>query len=179
MNKGKIVRDKNGTAVDMEDPPARVASFWTIVGGMGLSVAPFASMIHDISPTILPAATLITLGVMGGASLYAYNTPSKALSPWKGPLYGSLLGIVGVGLTGLLSGLILGPQSILFQMLHNVNVYGGVVLFSAFTAYDTHNMIERYEKGDPDSLSCATDFYLNFMNLLVRFMEILAKTQKK
>ena len=67
----------------------------------------------------------------------------------------------------------------MFQMLHNVNVYGGVVVLSAFTAYDTHNMIELYKKGEPDSLSAATNFYLNFMNLLVRIMEILAKTQKK
>ena len=103
-NKGKIIMDKSGNAVDMDDPPEREASFWAIVGGMGLSVAPFASMMHDISPAILPAATVITLGVMGGASLYAYNTPPQALSPWKGPLYGSLIGIVGICVTGLLSG---------------------------------------------------------------------------
>jgi len=176
--KSKVVTDQQGT-LDMEDTMLRKASFWGLVLGEGLTIAPFASVIHEIDPGILPTAALITTGVMAGASLYAYRTPPDQLTLWGTPLYGSLLGLLGVGVVGLGCGLVWGPSSLMFQALHSVNTYGGIVLFSAFTAYDTEQMMDRYQTGDPDHIGSATEFYLNFVNLLVRIMEVLAKFQKK
>ncbi len=67
----------------------------------------------------------------------------------------------------------------MIQLLHNVDLYGGIALFTGFTAYDTHRAIDLYKRNDPDHLGVATDMYLNFMNLLIRIMEIYLKMQRK
>ena len=175
--KGQLIRNKEGQVVDMEHPPLRQLSFWTIVGGMGLSAAPMASMIYEISPSILPAATVMSLAVMGGASAYAYTT-TKPIETWGPALYGGLVGLIGVGALGMLDGIVFGPQSLMYQMLFDINTYGGIVLFTGLTAYDTRVLLDNYKNGNPDHLGSAIKIYLDFMNMLVRFMEILAKLKK-
>jgi FtsH-binding integral membrane protein len=59
-----------------------------------------------------------------------------------------------------------------------VDTYGGILLFTAMNAYDTQLAMARYRDGDADHLGCATDLFLNFMNLLIRIMEALAKAQE-
>ena len=155
----------------------RRASFAALTAGMGLSIAPMVSVVSEISPKILPMSAALSLATMGGASLYAYRSENAKLLRLKAPLMGALTGLVGMGLVALGSGFLFGNNMFL-QMLHHVDTYAGIALFTAFTAYDTHVAIDRYEKGDPDHLGCATDFYLDFMNFLVRFMEIVAKMKK-
>ena len=90
---------------------------------------------------------------------------------------GGLVGLVGMGLVGLGSQLIFGPT--MFSMaLHSIDTYAGIVLFTAMSAYDTHKSIEMYENKDPDHLGCAINLYLDFINLLIRIMEVMAKIKK-
>lgn len=155
----------------------RKISFTALTAGMGLTMAPTVSMVAEISPMILPVSVALSFATMGGASLYAYKSENAKLLTLKAPLMGALTGLVGVSLMALGSSLLFG-NNMFTQMLHSVDLYGGIALFTALTAYDTHVAIDKYEKGDPDHLGCATDFYLDFMNLLVRFMELVAKVKK-
>jgi FtsH-binding integral membrane protein len=179
LHYGKYKVKKRGSELYAENDDARIAGYTAICAGMGTTISPMVSMVTEISPTIFPAATGVSLAVMAGASWWSYRQPEGALLSWQAPLMGGLIGLIGVSLTGLLSGMIFGPQCLAFQMLHSVDTYGGILLFTGFTAYDTHKAIERYKKGDPDHLGCATELYLDFMNLLVRIMEVMAKAQKK
>lgn len=149
---------------------ARKIAFWSIVAGMSACTAPMVGM---VSPGVLPLATGLSIATMGGASLFAYMRPSGSLLKYQAPLFGGLVGLIGVGLTGIASTYFLGPHHILSQVLMDVNTYGGIVLFTGITAYDTHLAIKLYEKGDADHLGCCTSFYLDFMNFLTRFMAII------
>lgn len=45
----------------------------------------------------------------------------------------------------------------------------GLVLFTAFQAYNTHRMIKMYTKeNNPDHLDASMSFYVNFINLFDR-----------
>lgn len=51
----------------------------------------------------------------------------------------------------------------------------GVGIFTLLTASDTHKAIEQYREGDADHLMHAVSFYLNFVNIFVRIMEIVSR----
>ena len=176
LTKYRVVSDKDGLRA--ENIPARIASYSALVAGMTLTASPMVGICNEIDPMIMPIATGASLFTMGGASLYAYMKPTDSLLTWKAPLMGGLFGLVGVSLSALVGGMIFGHQQLAVQLLHNVDLYGGVGLFSALTAYDTHRAIQVYKDKDPDHLGVATDFYLDFVNLWIRFMEIVAKSRR-
>ena len=41
-------------------------------------------------------------------------------------------------------------------------------------AYDTHYAIDQFKKGEPDHLQFSLQLFLNFINLLLRIMELMA-----
>jgi len=165
-----IIQD---TYKDDEASTLQNVGFWGLVGSMSLSMAPFACMVHDVSPTILPASAVVSSLLMGGASLYAYRTNPDKFVYWKGPLVGGLLTLVGINLIGLTNALFFGSTSPIFALMNDVNVYGGIVLFTAYTSYDTYKLVTDYEKNELNHINHACHFYLNFVNLLTRVMNIM------
>jgi FtsH-binding integral membrane protein len=177
LNEPSINHDESDRPYEISNRWNEVG-YWTLAGSMSLMCAPMASVIHFISPAILPAAAVTTASVMGCASLYAYNTNPAKFRFWKVPLMGGLGGLCGIGLIGMVNVLFIHSDLAIFEILHNVNVYAGIGIFAAFTSYDTYEMVEDYKKGRLNHISHATNFYLNFMNLLVRIMEIMAKIKE-
>ena len=113
------------------------------VAGLGLGAAPMFMMANAISPTILPTALGITTAIFGGASLVAYAMPKDRMLGFGGVLTGSLLGLIGLQLVGLLAAAFTGPNA-LSTLLFSANNYLGIGLFSALIAYDTHVAIKMY-----------------------------------
>jgi FtsH-binding integral membrane protein len=127
-----------------ENPLFRKILFGIGIMGLGLSAAPLFAYASAISPQILPTSMGIATAIFGGASLMAYNMPKDKMLNYGGVLTGSLLGLIGLQLTGLLAGLIMGPNMFTY-MLFRFDTYIGIALFTAFTAYDTHVAIKNYE----------------------------------
>lgn len=177
FTKYKIVQDDDG--LRSENQPARLISFGAFVTGMSLTLSPMVEMCNDVSPTILPIATGLSLFTMAGASAFAYMRPADSLLAWKAPLMGGLIGLIGVSCSALVGGWIFGFNSATIQLLHSVDLYGGIILFTGLTAYDTHVAIDMYKRKDPDHIGISMDLYLDFMNLLVRIMEIVTKSKKE
>ena len=155
----------------------RQLSFFVLVGGTSTMLMPFAQMIHEISPTIWPVATVLSLSTMGAATLWARSRPAGSLLSWQTPLYGGLISLIGTGFCALVAQ-VLFPASGVAAVLHSVDVYGGIALFTALTAYETHEAVDMYQRGDPDHLGCAANVYLDFVNLLIRIAEAMAKAKK-
>lgn len=176
-SKYRIVADVDG--IRSENTTNRILSYGAFVSGMSLTMAPMVEICNLYSPTILPIATGLSISTMIGASLFAYSRPNDSLLIYKAPLMGALTGLFGVSLSALVGSWIFGYNNIAIQILHNVDLYGGIMLFSALTAYDTHKAIDMYKRNDPDHLGVATDMYLNFMNILIRVMEVMIKIQQK
>jgi FtsH-binding integral membrane protein len=129
---------------------------------MGVTIAPSLVVFAPAIPYAAVVATALVAGPIT-ASLYL---PKGQLLPWGPALYVGLWGLVGVGIGG-----------IWFPMLHDVNLYGGVLLFTGYSAYDTHKLISEYERGNKDHIGHATNYSLNAINIFVRMLEIISKIQ--
>jgi FtsH-binding integral membrane protein len=83
--------------------PLRLAAFSAIVGGIGISAAPFFLKMATVNPAILPTSLAISSLIFGSASLYAYLKPRDSLLSWGSSLYAGLLGLIGVNVAGILT----------------------------------------------------------------------------
>lgn len=144
--------------------------------GLGLGGAPLFMMAQAVSPTIIPTALALSTAVFGGASLVAYNMPKDKMLGMGGVLMGSLLGLIGLQVIGLLTAAFTGPNA-LSTLLFSANNYLGIGLFSALIAYDTHVAIKMYELREADHLGMAVQFLLNFWNILLRFVSIFSNRE--
>jgi FtsH-binding integral membrane protein len=150
----------------------RIISYGSLVSGMGLMIVPMCA----VFPDALVPAFVASSSVFGGASWYAMTRKVGELEPWGGILYGGLTGLVVVSLVGLGSNLFFGSNWFADEA-HLISLYGGIPLFTGLVVYNTHKAIELYKSGDADHLGCSVELYLDFINLLVRFMKIIAKIQ--
>lgn len=100
---------------------------------------------------------------MGGATLASLFAKEGSLLKFGAPLAGLTFALLGLSIVGIFF-----PHPILF----NLNLYGGLVLFTAFTAYDTHTVLEDYKQGNRDVLAHATNFFINFMAIFRRLLFI-------
>lgn len=166
----------NGTA--SKNSLGRKVSFGALIVGMTTMTLPCVPIIHEIDPLIWPTATILSFATMGVATAWAHSRPAGALLSWGGPLTGGLLLLIGNGFVAIGAQYFF-PASGVAEILHSADVYGGIALFTALTAYQTHVSVAMYQKGDPDHLGCAASVYLDFLNLLIRIAHALAKAKQK
>jgi FtsH-binding integral membrane protein len=166
--------DKFITLVPKYEPSKYISSL-VLCGSMGLVMSPVVAI---AGPLIVAEASVISLGIMAGSSLYALRAKPGSLLPYKSVAYGALTGLVGVGLVSILSSVFFGHGS-LFHLFHTVDIYGGIVIFTAINAIDTQNAIDMYKNKQPDYLNCSIEMMLNAFNIFVRVLEILSKALKK
>lgn len=151
----------------------RKLSYISMLTGNGLMFIPiFIALPNAVIPAFIASAS-----VFGGATLYAWKRKPGELDHWGPVLYGGLSGLVVVSLLGVGSQMFLG-HNWFGDMTHMISLYGGIPLFTGLIALDTKKAIEKYQDGEPDHLGCSTELYLDFMNLFIRFVEIIAKIQK-
>jgi FtsH-binding integral membrane protein len=154
------------------NPVSRVLSYGSLVSGMGILMIPmFVAFPDAIIPAFIGSSS-----VFGGAVYYGLTKKQGEIKTWESTLYSGLSGLVGVSLLGLGSNLLLG-QNMFGSAAHLISLYGGIPLFTGLIAYDTYKAIERYNEGIPDHLGCSVDLYLDFINVFVRLVEIIAKIQ--
>ena len=154
--------------------PLRTLSYVALLTGNGLMCIPLFALVPD---AVLPAF-IASASVFGGSTWFAVRAKPGELDAWTPVLYGGLSGLVGVSLLGLGSQIFFGANWF-GDMTHMLSLYGGIPLFTGLIAVDTQKAIEKYQAGEPDHLGCSTELYLDFMNLFVRFVEIIAKLQKE
>ena len=59
-----------------------------------------------------------------------------------------------------------------YPLLHSINLYGGLALFTLYIAYDTQKMIDEYEMGIDDHIKHATDLFIDFKIVFTRIMSV-------
>ena len=153
--------------------PLRKLSYIAMLTGNGLMCIPiFIALPNAVIPAFIASGS-----VFGGATLYAWKRKPGDLDHWGPVLYGGLSGLVVVSLLGVGSQMFLG-QNWFGDITHMISLYGGIPLFTGLIALDTKKAIEKYQDGEPDHLGCSTELYLDFMNLFIRFVQIISKIQK-
>lgn len=173
----EIINGKNYTTKYTEHSILRKLSYGGLVTGTGIIMTPLAVICASIDPLIIPKALVATSAVTLGAMYYTLNKRQGELNSWGAPLYGALTGFVGLGLLSLSSQLIYGHNTF-SEIWYNIDTYAGIPLFAGLIAYDTSKAIEKYEE-DPDEINAATEIYLDFINVLIRMMSIMAKSNEK
>jgi FtsH-binding integral membrane protein len=143
------------------------------VVGLGLSAAPLFAYAMATNPSIIISSLGLTTAIFGGASYAAYSMPRDSMIKYGRVLGGSLLGLIGLQLIGLASTFIIGPNPYTLVLFKASN-YISVALFTAFIAYDTHISIKMYESGVPDHLGMASNFILDFWNILTALLRIFS-----
>lgn len=143
--------------------------------GLGMTSAPLLALATAMSPTIVPTCLGLTGAIFGGASLVAYNMKKDSMLKHSGVLLGSLLGLIGLQLVGLLSAFVVGPNPFSLLLFKSSN-YFAIGLFSVFIAYDTHVSIKMYENGEPDQIGMATQFLLDLWNIFTNLLSIFTRT---
>jgi len=151
----------------------RLGLFSLGCAGLGLGAYPLFLYANAINPAILPLSIGISAAVFGSASLYAYTRKQDSLLSWGSSLVSGLLGLIGLNIAGLLTGLVMGPN-LFTAMCFRAETFIGVGLFSALVAYDTHVALKAYREGYADHLGVSVDFILDFWNILTRVVQILS-----
>jgi len=136
----------------------------------GLSLGPLLEAVADIDPTIIITAffgTCVVFACFSASALYA-----------KRRSYLYLGGLLSSSLSLLL---FLSLFNLFFRSsaVANVSIYFGLLVFSGFIIFDTQLMIERADQGNGDVVWDALSLFLDFINVFVRLLAILAKNGKK
>jgi len=158
-------------ALVMKNSTERHLAYATFLTGITLSLVPFVHLVNTVAPSIIPIASGLSLATMGAASLFAYMRPKGSLLKYGGTLAVAMVGLIGVQLAGLGASWL--GHSSLAHSLHSINIYVGILIMTANTAYTTHCAIDMYENKEPDHLMVSTNLYLEFVNLMIRFANIL------
>ena len=148
----------------------RILSYISLMAGNGIMMIPMFSIL----PNAVIPAFIASSSIFCGATWYAMTRKTGELEVLGSVLHSGLTGLVGVSLVGLGSNLLFG-HNWFGDLSHLISLYGGIPLFTGLVAYDTHESIEKYQSGDPDHLGCSANLYLDFINLFVRFIEIIGK----
>lgn len=159
--------------IESEDLPARKLSFYALVSAVGLSLSIPMSLYLSIDPYIVPISLGLSTLIFGGCAYVSRKISDVTLLKWKVPLYVGLSSLLGLQLVNLISYLCLGHTA-LNDVLSSIDIHAGLVLFTGLSIYDSYIAKEKYDKGKPDTLECTTLLYLDFVNILVRIMAILA-----
>ena len=170
----QIVSDSKGQEyLKSENSPGRLGLYTTFVGLNGLMMAPLIGHFLFISPIIIPIALGLSTGIVAGSSIYTYTRPKGSLLWLGGPLTGALLTVISIQMISLGAAWIYGPNMI-SMLAYRTDIYLGTGMFAVFVAYDTHLAVEDYEEGKPDHLLSSMGMFLNFQNIFLRMMKIVA-----
>jgi len=143
-------------------------AYGAFVGTMSLSMV---HMIQLYEMKILFDALIATGVTMGSLGVVAYNAPSEQFLSWGGPLAVGLGGLLGVSLLQILY-----PGS---KALMNLQLYGGLALFSAYVLYDTQSiMMNARTMKVYDPINNSIGIYLDAINIFIRFAQILGGSKK-
>jgi len=166
---GVIFTDK--TRINLRQNLLLSTGFFT---GLGISIS-----VLSASLGVIFGAAFCTLGVFAAFSTLAFMAKKDSWLKFGGPLFACLI-VVFMGAIGTIALPALGfTNPALLSGLYNLNVYGGVALFSLFVAYDTQTTIASFRDlppgAVPDHVSPALNMFINLIALFVRFLEIFKR----
>jgi FtsH-binding integral membrane protein len=136
---------------------------------LGMGISP---LVLTSSPGAVFAALMGTSAIFGGFSLAALKAKKSSMLMLGGVLGGGLLVILAASLAHLLLPLLGVTNPAFLAMLYNINLYGGLGLFSLYICYDTQNMAQQFKDGNEDHVQPALSMFLNLFNIFVRLLAI-------
>eukprot|EP00164_Ancoracysta_twista_P000582 GFYU01000771.1.p1 GENE.GFYU01000771.1~~GFYU01000771.1.p1 ORF type:complete len:366 (+),score=94.23 GFYU01000771.1:31-1128(+) len=136
----------------------------------GAAMAPLLKMAAMINPWNIPLALGLTGGIFAGATAVSMFAPKGSYLKYGSALGGGALVLFGAGIAAIFT-----PYtSPFYPILHNVWLYGGLGIMSAFVSYDTQRTLDEYEHGERDVLKQGINMFINMKGIFVRVLSILS-----
>eukprot|EP01063_Lacrimia_lanifica_P005212 TRINITY_DN129_c2_g1_i10.p2 TRINITY_DN129_c2_g1~~TRINITY_DN129_c2_g1_i10.p2 ORF type:complete len:237 (+),score=103.14 TRINITY_DN129_c2_g1_i10:67-777(+) len=143
----------------------RAAAFCAFGFFDGWTLGVLITSLHT-PPSTLLTAILMTCGIFGSFTVAARYAKRRQYLYMGGILSSCLWALLIVSVANMFFRL---------PFFHAVSLYGGLVLFSFYVAYDTQLMIERAHHGELDPMGDAINLFIDFMAILKRILIILAE----
>lgn len=135
----------------------------------GLGLGPLMDNVIQVDPSIVPTAFLATCLIFVCFTLSALWAKERSYLYLGGILTSSLTVMCFLGLANIFFG---------SYLIYKIQLYGGLILFSAFILYDTQLIIAKKKNGDDDFIWHSVDLFLDFINIFRRLMIILADNKE-
>merc|ERR1719231_218964 len=146
------------------NPTKRTALIGGFAGMAGMTLAPAILVYSSLDPIIVPTAFALSCLTFAGATGGALMAPRGSMMKYGPVLGGSIFMLLGVQVVGMFW-----PNPI----LHSISLYGGLLLFTAYIAYDTQVAISSYEEGERDHVTHSLNFFVNFLAIFRRMLELV------
>jgi len=166
INRDGGAYNSNDPHIEVEYSVADKLLFSTFFVSQGMLVAPLLLVYHSINPAAFPIALAVSASTFAGMVTYALNQPRGALIKWGASIDVLLWGVLATGLVAT------------FTKSSAVQIGGcllGIGTFAACTAYDVHSAVESFRRGQPNYMFHACSFYTDFINLLLKVMNLFIK----
>lgn len=144
-------------------------AFWSFAALMGVSLA---SIFLVYTGESIARTFFISASIFGAMSLYGYTT-KKDISSWGSFL---MMGVIGLIVASIVNIFL---QS---TMMHFVTSVIGVLIFTAFTAYDTQRIKEvYYQVGGNNEIAAkvsilgALSLYMDLLNLAIYMLQFFGQ----
>ncbi|XP_041374023.1 bax inhibitor 1-like [Gigantopelta aegis] len=149
----------------------RLAIFSGFTFLSGLSLGPLLDMAIQIEPSIIPSALMGTSVIFISFSLASiYSSNDRTFLYMGGVLLSALSWMVLLTFANIFFG---------SQMIYDITLYGGLILFCAFILFDTQLIIEKRLHGDDDYIWHSVDLFLDFIQVFRRLVIILSNKESK
>eukprot|EP00005_Dracoamoeba_jomungandri_P003916 CAMPEP_0174259446 /NCGR_PEP_ID=MMETSP0439-20130205/8266_1 /TAXON_ID=0 /ORGANISM="Stereomyxa ramosa, Strain Chinc5" /LENGTH=233 /DNA_ID=CAMNT_0015343335 /DNA_START=36 /DNA_END=737 /DNA_ORIENTATION=+ len=136
----------------------------------GCSIGPLIAYALHVDPNMIVTAFALTLAIFGSFSGFALFSKRRSMLYLGGFLFSGLSMLFWMSFLNLFFGSV---------FIFNLSLYGGLLLFCGFIVFDTQLVIERASLGNKDVVMHSLDLFLDFLQIFVRILAILAKKEKK
>lgn len=154
--------------------PQTQSTRWALLFGFGLceglALGPLIELVLEIDSSIVLQALVATVVIFGCFSLSALYAQRRSM------LY------LGAILSSALSVLVwLSFLNIFFRsnLLFDINLYGGLLLFMGYVVFDTQVIVELASHGVYDVQGHALHLFIDLVGIFVRVLIILSKNKKE
>jgi len=144
----------------------RFGYFMLIALAQGIAAGGLVELALYVDPQIVLVALGSTLAIFAGLSFAAWKAESRSYLYLGGMLYSAL---------GVMSLVSLANFFLRWQILFNVNLYGGLVVFSLYVLFDTQLIIEKVRMGERDFVKHALELFMDLAAIFVRVLVVLLK----
>merc|ERR1711934_66679 len=137
----------------------------------GLSIGPL------VEPSLYLAPSIVVTAFLGATAIFACFTAASLFSQKRSLLYlGGILGSALLVMSVLSLVNMFFVRSVAFMY---AELYIGLLVFSAYVAFDTQMIVARAGEGDRDYIMHAQTLFVDFIQLFIRLLAILNDKEER
>jgi FtsH-binding integral membrane protein len=161
--------------------PSNYVQKYALWSAFNLTQALLLSPLMFFQPALLARAGLYTVGMMGSIAFVGATAKQEKYLYLGGPL---LAGVAIVALSGLAPMVIPATAVRTMMWTENIWLYGGLAVFGGFTLYDVQKILHHARMAQnglikKDAVNESISLELDFINIFVRMVQILAMSQNR